>query len=459
MTEKQHASKGKLMMFLFRLLLMSLLPVGILIMGIFLFMGLISQKKAPQQKAVVENIPQVEVVKLQPKEISLDIEGYGTVRSQREVVLMPEISGQVIRMASAFKKGGFVKKNEVLIEIDQEEYQINIQSAQANVDMARADIEQLQKNLFFLERRLKLLRERVNLSKRDYARLQKSGARGAISVQKMEQAKAALLQEQQNLLSTEESLATLPSKIKKTQATLANHKAALKKAKYNLQRTHIKAPFSAQVIDQKVEMGQSVSPGTELGRLAYDKVYEIPVMIDAREMYKIEKAPSEAVPEQFRNNKNIVGTSNATVYWNPWKELTLTWQGQLARIEPIDQKTRTIPLIVEIKNPWDSLQKDKSWTPLFTGIYCKVVIAGQTVKKLWEIPEYALRKDETVYLLREDRLAIEKVAVLNRIGDKVVIVPMIEEKTDKTHWQTDWLITSPITYPIPNMPLQAKNGT
>jgi multidrug efflux pump subunit AcrA (membrane-fusion protein) len=454
MTEKRQ-SFGKKILSLFRLLLMTLLPVGVLLIGIIVFTGLISQKKPPPQKQMVREIPQVEVIKLQPKKISLDIEGYGTVRPQRELKLTPEVSGKVIRLASAFKKGGFVKKDEVVVEIDQEEYQINVQSAQANVDMARADLEQLQKNRLYSERRLKLLRERVKLAKRDYSRLQRSGARGAISVQKMEQAKSALLQEQQTLLSSEESQATLPAQIKKAQATLANSRAALKKAKYNLQRTRIKAPFSAQVIDKKTEIGQSVSPGTELGRLAYDKVYEIPVMIDAREIYKIEKAPSDTVPEQFRKNKKLVGRSKATVYWKPWDDTELIWQGQLARIEPIDQKTRTIPLIVEIKNPWDSLQKDKSWVPLLTGTYCKVIIAGQKANKLWEIPEDALREDETVYLLRNGHLAIEKVVVLNRVGDKVVIAPLTDD--DKTHWQKDWLITSPISYPIPNMPLQAKS--
>ena len=127
------------------------------------------------------------------------------------------------------------------------------------------------------------------------------------------------------------------------------------------------------------------------------------------------------------------------------------WKGRLARIEPIDAQTRTVPLIAEVQMPWQSMKKGTY--PLMTGFYCKVKIPGYRSKRgLIKIPVESLRENDTIYLLKDNALSIVDVRVVHYYTDEIVILPM--DKTIELENQN--MITSAIQYPIAGMPLKLR---
>ena len=435
-----------------RLILKLGLPVLIILAG-FSVLKKMSVQVTPPPATFIKKILTVDVLKLKKENISLDIEGFGTVRSQKEIDIMSELPGEVVFIHDAFVEGGFVKKNDIIIKLDPEEYTNSLNAAVADVNIARATIEELNLQTQFTEKLMALMKQKLDLAESEYERQKLSRQKGHISAQQLEKAQSAYIMNQQQFLEMKESVAKLPSQIKKAKANLTKSESALNKAQRNLSLINIRAPFSSQVISKKIEKGQWIKPGMILGRLAYDLVYEVPVMVDQRELSKLPGVPLQYMPEYMSDFKQSNQVIPVEVQWVRDK-VGYIWKATLARIEPIDPQTRTVPLIVEIEKPWQSM-KQRTY-PLLTGFYCKVTISGYRSKNgLIKIPVESLRENETIFLLKDNRLSIVQVRVVHYFTQEIVILP--KDKNDIL--ENQYLILSDIQYPIPGMPLKPRTYT
>jgi len=72
----------------------------------------------PAKKAVAIKAPLVSVVSLAPQDITFDIQSQGNVVPRTKTTLVAEVSGLVTRVADKFHVGGFFKKGERLLTID-----------------------------------------------------------------------------------------------------------------------------------------------------------------------------------------------------------------------------------------------------------------------------------------------------------------------------------------------------
>ncbi|MBL4849769.1 MAG: hypothetical protein JKY65_29930 [Planctomycetes bacterium] len=126
------------------------------------------------------------------------------------------------------------------------------------------------------------------------------------------------------------------------------------------------------------------------------------------------------------------------------------WLGHVARIEPVDTRTRTLPVIVEVERPWGRLALGA--TPLLPGAYCRVRLAGKTTRA-WVVPEHALREGDQLYVLRKGRLAIVNVSVDHLLAGEAVV-------SAKPPLQPgDQLVLSLLTYPIAGMRLHPRGSS
>ncbi|ETR72154.1 MAG: RND family efflux transporter MFP subunit [Candidatus Magnetoglobus multicellularis str. Araruama] len=435
---------------LIRLILKFGLPVLFIIMG-FIVIKKMSVKKNPPPSDRSKKVPVVDVIKIKREDISLDIEGYGTVRAQKEIDVISELQGEVTFINKAFVKGGFLKKDDILLELDQEEYTDKLNAAVADVNIARANIEELKQKESYMKDMMKLMKQKLKLAETEYNRQKLSRKKGHISAQQLEKAQTAYIQSQQQYKDMKNAAANIPIQIKKAKASLVKSETSLAKAQRNMTLLKIRAPFSAQVTVKKVEKGQWIKPGVVLGRLAYDRVYEVPVMVDQRELSKLPNVPLEFMPEYLDDFNKQQTNIPVNVQWVRDK-VGYIWKGRLARIEPIDPQTRTVPLIAEVERPWHSM-KDGTY-PLLTGFYCKVTIPGYRSKNgLIKIPVESLRENDAIFLLQNNALSIVKVRVVHYFTDEIVILP-----TDKAvELENEFLITSNIQYPIPGMHLSMRS--
>ena len=67
-------------------------------------------------------------------------------------------------------------------------------------------------------------------------------------------------------------------------AAVLSAKAQLERARTDLERTRIRAPYEGQVLEQNVDVGQFVSPGTVLGRVYATDYVEIRLPLSSRQL-------------------------------------------------------------------------------------------------------------------------------------------------------------------------------
>lgn len=101
-------------------------------------MGLIQRQAMMQPKEVVVNEPQTE-------EVNISVESTGRVEAKYSVDVIARVSGFLLK--KYFKEGDFVKKGQLLFQIDPKEYQLEVNNSQAAVNQYGALLKNAQKEL------------------------------------------------------------------------------------------------------------------------------------------------------------------------------------------------------------------------------------------------------------------------------------------------------------------------
>jgi membrane fusion protein (multidrug efflux system) len=93
---------------------------------------------APARAGGGAGVPGVEVAKVATVSLQDDAQSVGTLRSRQSVVLRPEVSGRVARIA--FEDGARVRKGQVLVQLDDTLQRAELSQAQAQLSIARANL-------------------------------------------------------------------------------------------------------------------------------------------------------------------------------------------------------------------------------------------------------------------------------------------------------------------------------
>ena len=91
--------------------------------------GFLQQQAMRMPKEVVVDNPHIE-------EVNVSAESTGRVEAQYSIDVIARVSGFLLK--KYFNEGDFVKKGQILFQIDPKEYQLNVNNAQASVNQYRA---------------------------------------------------------------------------------------------------------------------------------------------------------------------------------------------------------------------------------------------------------------------------------------------------------------------------------
>ena len=202
----------------------------------------------------------------------------------------------------------------------------------------------------------------------------------------------------------------------------------MEKARLDLERTRIVAPFAGRVLRKLVDVGQVVSQNTQLAEIYATDVVEIRLPLRNRDLGFIE------LPESFR----FVGADSAAD-----NQVTIrsdligdeSWQAKLVRTEgAIDESARQLHVIAQIDDPFGPANAAKN--PLKIGQYVTAEIAGNRLEDVLVIPNNAIYQGSYVYIVENDVLRRRDIviawqndddAVIQRglqHGDQLVITPL-----------------------------------
>jgi RND family efflux transporter MFP subunit len=309
----------------------------ILLSGILIFTGLIRSKPEIKKRQPEEVAPSVKARIINPSPEHIFIEADGTVRPERIINLISEVSGRVIYKSPSLVTGGEFKKGDTLLKIDDRDYVAEVELAKAQLEDARS--------------RLTKLEEESRESRREWKQF--SNEDPPPLVLKLPQLEAQ-------------------------KAEVRAREAGLTKAKLRLEKTVIKAPFDGKVLDENVDEGEYVRTGQILGRIFSLDTVEIRVSINKDDSVYLD-IPGFTCKE-CKGSQAIVETVIGNQRYK--------WSGVIVRSEVIDEKTRMLPVIVKIKNPY------KRYPPLSVGMFVRVRLIGKKIPNAVRLPRRSINLDE-----------------------------------------------------------------
>ena len=372
-----------------------IVPIVILFAGILLFIGFSSMKKPPEEKAKVDNTPIVAVEAITVAPMTLKVDSYGVVTPKYETEVVAQVSGEIVELSDAFVRGGFVEQGQLLARIDPSDYEAALIDANANLASASAALEQE--------------RAKGKVAESEWKRITNA------SPTELSLRKPQLAQELARVKAAE---------------------ASVLRAKRNLERTEIKAPYDAMIEDRNVGLGAFVGTGSRVGKLLGTEIAEVRLPVADNQL--------QFLINQGENAKvNLIGT---------YAGIDTTWQAKVARGEGvIDNKSRMSYLVAEIKDPYSlSTSSAEKKTPLRYGSYVNANILGLELTQATKLPRYLVINNKVAILDEESKLHYVDIEIVRQDGGDVIVSNGLATG--------DQLITSALDYPVDGMKLSLSGN-
>jgi RND family efflux transporter MFP subunit len=385
-------------------------PITILIVSAAGYWGALQLKKPPVEKEIVDNTPLVTIQVMKASPIEFTVGSYGVVESQFQTDLVAQVSGEIRYLSKKFVRGGFVKKGEILAKIDSNDYQAALIDAQANIASAEAA--------------LVLEKANANVAKEQWRKIKGSRKPTALSLREPQVA-----QEKARLLSSQ---------------------AGLKRAKRNLERTIIRAPYDALIHTRLISLGSYASIGTQLGQVLSTDIAELRLPVADSEM------------QYLMNN----GDQASVIFDAIISGKKQQWTGVVVRNEGvIDARSHMNHLVVQVKDPY--LLKGRSTSPKSTEIKDHVAqLKNRNAEKLrfgtYVTALISGKKMPAISIIDRHLITDGKVAIVNQKGQlhfqPISIARISDGKAYIANGLIDGMqvVTSALDYPIQGMALLIK---
>jgi RND family efflux transporter MFP subunit len=328
-----------------------------------------TEPTAERSSAVRRSAILVDVVAAEQGTYRPILSAVGSVRPEKEIELSTRVGGEIVSLAPGFVPGGFVDQGDPLLRIDAADYETALIARTSELHQAQAEME------------LELGRQ--ELARSDYEEL-----KGTIS-------------------SEYETLVLRRPQLNAARARLEAAQAGVKRAELDLQRTRIRAPFAAQVLDRAVNVGSQVAPGEPLGRLVGTENYWVEVAVPAADVrwIRLPGADGGGSPVRVRNR-------------TAWPENQHRSGAVESLIGSLDERTRLARVLVSVSDPLALHPESAGLPPLMVGSFVEVRIEGKVLQDVVRLPRSLLRKNDTVWVMGDDdRLDIRSVRVALRDTD------------------------------------------
>lgn len=320
------------------------------------------------RKQVAPLPPLLQIISAQPEDYRATIRTQGVVVPRRQINLVAEVSGRVTEVSDTFVEGGAFESRQSLLKLDERDYRYAFISAEA--DVARA------------ERGLALERGQARQAKRVWRDLGSKEA-NALSLRKPQ--------------------------VKAAESSLAAAKAARDNARLNVQRTHIKAPFSGRVETKNIDVGQFVAVGTVMGTLYDSAAAEVRLPLSGDQLSLASFSPGVILDQA-----NLPAVTLLADIGGERQQ----WSAKLTRMDAsVDSATRFYHVVAEVEQPFDvAIHKQ----PLLMGLFVQAEIEGKAFSNVIRLPKKAVVDNARIFVVESgDILATRSINIIHQENDEV----------------------------------------
>jgi membrane fusion protein (multidrug efflux system) len=312
---------------------------------------------------------QVEVADVIQKDVPIQMEWVGTTDGSNNALIRAQVAGYLIKRP--YTEGAFVKKGDLLFQLDPSKFQTALDQALGELAKAEAQFTK---------------------TKQDVERDTPLAKAGAIS--------------QKELDDSVQSHAA-------TKGSLAAAKAAVEQAKLNLGWTRITAPIDGIVGISKAQIGDLIDANSELTSMS--TLDPIRVYFPVSEQEYLEAA--DKVAQGYRERQEGKEYSGAPLELVLGGEKVYPYKGQFHLVDrQVDTKTGTIRVAAVFPNP-------NNW--LRPGQFARVRAVTKTREKAILVPQRAVTEMQGSYQVAvvtpENKVEIRPVKVGQRSGNLWII--------------------------------------
>lgn len=313
-----------------------IIPLVILVLAFGGYKVLESMRPAPKSQVPPPVVPLVEQLVVSPEDHAPPVRSYGTVESFFETNLTSQVSGQILEVSEKFRVGETVKAGHVLVKIDPTDYTAALALEEANLTVAERS---------FAEEEI-----RAAQAAGDWEASGRDLTKATDFVLRKPQLAAA-------------------------RASIESAKAAIAKARADIERTEVKAPFDAVITARDAAPGNQASSQTSLGTLVSTEKVEIRLPLIAEQLARV----------------SIPADAEITSPLKPG----ISWKAKLVRMEPsVDRQNQVMYAVAEVEQPFADEAKS-----LPIGIFANAAIVAKPVPDSYRVPEAAYVSDRFVWVI------------------------------------------------------------
>jgi RND family efflux transporter MFP subunit len=354
-----------------------LLPAAVIVGAILLAALVIAARPTVERVQTVAPPPLVRVVAATVRDVELSVASQGTVRPRTESVLVAQVAGQVDSVSPRFAAGGFFRRGEVLVRIDSRDYELAVQEGEARVAQAGVRLQ-------------------------------------------LEQAEAEIARDEWEDLGEGEpsSLTLREPQLAEARANLQAAQAVLDKAKLDLERTSVVAPFDGRVSEKRADRGQFIARGAALAAVYATDVAEVELPVSRDDLAFLDLDLGHPDNGLEGPETRLVGRVGNTEQ---------VWSARIVRTgSRFDPKTRMLSLYAEVKDPF-ARRAGATHPPLPMGLFVEAEIAGHAAPDVAVLPRAAIRDGSRVFVVdSDDHLRFRDVTVLRFEGDRALVTAGVE---------------------------------
>lgn len=405
-----------------RLIFLTLPPI---LAGAAIIAYFVINKPPPKQAPIEERSIHVRVIEVAPGEVMPTVIGYGVVRPAKTWNGISQVGGKVIYVHPDFQKGASMSAGTEVIRLSPADYNLAIAQAEANIRSSEARLRELEVNEENTKQSLKIEEEALILKNNELERKRALLKRGSATQASVEVAQSGTLAQRQKVQGMKNTLTLMPTQRSVLQEQIAVYQSSLSTAKLNLERTSIKLPFAARVVEIKTEISQYMVPGQSIGVFDGVENAEIDTQIPIQQFGHMlgasgtDGAVIKVAPGALSKVLERFGLT-ANVRLNLGDE-TVEWKGVVSRIsDTIDPKTRTVGVIVTVPNAYRGLQPGVR-PPLAKGMFVEVAISNRPINDALIVPRSALHNSAIYIANKEDRLELRNVSI-NFVQNDIAVI-------------------------------------
>lgn len=379
------------------------LPLGLILLSIIVVIGMatMARGKRPERQDQGQSAVLVEAIPAESRSLNFTVQSQGSVRPRTQTTIVAQVSGIIVSVSPDFVAGGFFRAGEVLLEIDPSDYQTALKRAEANLASRRAKLTEE--------------KSRSEQAVKDWRNLGRAGDPPALVMRKPQLADA-----QANVLAAE---------------------AEIEKARRDLQRTKISVPYDGLLRERRVDIGQYVTPGTQLGVSFAVDTAEIRLPLAAADLAYLDLPP--ATDTELEDFPEVSLTSDIS-------GVTESWTARLIRTEGVlDESSRVLYAVASVVDPYGLLGQSQQ-AELRMGSFVRAEISGRYINDVVVLPRFVLRNDNTILVANEDReLEVRDVVVARAEARRVYITDGVADG--------ELVVTTTLDAPIPGTRLVIRD--